>query len=90
MKAKKNQSTNAEENNEATVQRQSSSSCCSEDNFINGSQELNGGATSSSNSKGVETLNLNGKAKASRGSATDPQSLYARVSTSHCQNTNLF
>ncbi|XP_057502664.1 transcription factor bHLH84-like [Actinidia eriantha] len=78
VKAKKNQSTNAEENNEARVQRQSSSSCCSEDNFINGSQELNGRATSSSNSKGVETLNLNGKRKANRGSATDPQSLYAR------------
>ncbi|PIA33216.1 hypothetical protein AQUCO_04200162v1 [Aquilegia coerulea] len=42
----------------------------------NGSQELNGGGTSSS--KKSAALNLNGKARASRGSATDPQSLYAR------------
>jgi hypothetical protein len=35
----------------------------------NGSQENSGGTT----------LNSNGKTRASRGSATDPQSLYARV-----------
>ncbi|KAF5183206.1 Transcription factor protein [Thalictrum thalictroides] len=52
-----------------------SSSYSSEDDS-NASQELNGGATSSS--KKSAALNLNGKARAGRGSATDPQSLYAR------------
>lgn len=47
------------------------SSCCytSEDDS-NGSQELKGAAAA---------LNSNGKTRAGRGSATDPQSLYARV-----------
>lgn len=45
----------------------SSSSNISEDD--NASQENSGGTT----------LNSNGKTRASRGSATDPQSLYARV-----------
>lgn len=42
-------------------------------------QDINnsgGGATS--DTKASQALNLNGKARASRGSATDPQSLYAR------------
>ncbi|KAL2529570.1 uncharacterized protein Fot_22171 [Forsythia ovata] len=51
------------------------SSYNSEDD-CNGSQELNGGENSES--KGSAILNSNGKARASRGSATDPQSLYAR------------
>ncbi|XP_020547594.1 transcription factor bHLH54 [Sesamum indicum] len=55
--------------------RQSSSSCSSEDDS-NASQELNGG--SPSESKVSASLNSNGKARATRGSATDPQSLYAR------------
>ncbi|KAK4390434.1 Transcription factor [Sesamum angolense] len=55
--------------------RQSSSSCSSEDDS-NASQELNGG--SPSESKVTASLNSNGKARATRGSATDPQSLYAR------------
>ncbi|XP_020258735.1 transcription factor bHLH84-like [Asparagus officinalis] len=55
-----------------------SSSCCSEDDS-NTSQEKNGGENMGSGSKGKNAaLNLNGKARASRGSATDPQSLYAR------------
>lgn len=45
--------------------RQSSSSFCSEDES-NASHEANG-------------VNSSGKTRASRGSATDPQSLYARV-----------
>ncbi|KAG8654810.1 hypothetical protein MANES_05G181100v8 [Manihot esculenta] len=53
---------------------QSSSSCSSEED--NASQDSNRGA--SSDSKVSETLNSNGKTRASRGSATDPQSLYAR------------
>ncbi|KAK4424262.1 Transcription factor [Sesamum alatum] len=70
---------NDEDNNNNTssmLHRQSSSGCCSEDDS-NASQELNGVASSSS-SKGCGALNVNGKARASRGSATDPQSLYAR------------
>ncbi|XP_042516145.1 transcription factor RSL2-like [Macadamia integrifolia] len=72
---KLNLNSNDEEENAATGQ--TSSSDCSEDDS-NASQELNGaGATSSS--KGSEALNLlKGKTRASRGSATDPQSLYAR------------
>ncbi|OMO70758.1 hypothetical protein COLO4_28517 [Corchorus olitorius] len=50
---------------------QSSSSCSSEDEIV--SQDNNG-----SDSKPSPALNLNGKTRATRGSATDPQSLYAR------------
>ncbi|XP_027094953.1 uncharacterized protein [Coffea arabica] len=53
---------------------QSSCSYSSEDDS-NASQESNGGEAS--DNKGP-ALNLNGKTRASRGSATDPQSLYAR------------
>ncbi|XP_022772440.1 transcription factor bHLH84-like [Durio zibethinus] len=52
-----------------------SSSTFSSDND-NVSQDTNGVATS--DSKASLVLNLNGKTRASRGSATDPQSLYAR------------
>ncbi|KAA8528464.1 hypothetical protein F0562_035819 [Nyssa sinensis] len=54
-----------------------SSSCYSSEDDSNASQELNGGANS--DSKGSAPLNSKGKTRASRGSATDPQSLYARV-----------
>ncbi|XP_061354261.1 transcription factor RSL2-like [Gastrolobium bilobum] len=63
----------AEETN-AGSDGQSSSSYTSEED--NASQENSGGATSAS--KSHVALNLNGKTRASRGSATDPQSLYAR------------
>ncbi|XP_059635456.1 transcription factor RSL2-like [Cornus florida] len=53
-----------------------SSTCYSSEDDSNASQELNGEATL--DSKGSAALNKNGKTKASRGSATDPQSLYAR------------
>ncbi|CAI9765610.1 unnamed protein product [Fraxinus pennsylvanica] len=62
-------------NNNAVLHRHSSSSCCSEDES-KASHELNGGVASGSNSKG------SGKTRASRGSATDPQSLYARLLSS--------
>ncbi|XP_073278660.1 uncharacterized protein [Primulina huaijiensis] len=55
------------------LMRHSTSSRSTEDDSAYGtSHELNGGLPSSSDSKG------SGKARASRGSATDPQSLYAR------------
>lgn len=49
------------------------------DNDSNASQEMNGGGSTSSCFKGSSVLNLSGKTRANRGSATDPQSLYARV-----------
>ncbi|GMN34940.1 hypothetical protein TIFTF001_004996 [Ficus carica] len=65
-----------EENNDNNtgVDGHSTSSYSSEDD--NASQETNGGAIS--DTKSLTAVNLNGKARASRGSATDPQSLYAR------------
>ena len=68
-----------EEDNNAGSDGQSSSSCSSEDDS-NASQELNG------ESKGSAALNSNGKTRASRGSATDPQSLYARVTINELSN----
>ncbi|XWS25528.1 hypothetical protein CRYUN_Cryun27aG0075700 [Craigia yunnanensis] len=53
---------------------QSSSTCSSEDDNV--FQDTNEVAIS--DSKASQVLNLNGKTRASRGSATDPQSLYAR------------
>ncbi|KAJ6310413.1 hypothetical protein OIU76_015189 [Salix suchowensis] len=69
-------SNNDEESN-AGLNGPASSGCCSEDES-NASHELNRGASSSLSSKGTATLNSSGKTRASRGAATDPQSLYAR------------
>ena len=71
--------TNNEEDGNAGLNGQSSA-CCSSEDDSNASQELNGGVTSSSKEAG---LNLNGKTRASRRAATDPQSLYARVTIYH-------
>ncbi|XP_015088484.1 transcription factor bHLH84-like [Solanum pennellii] len=62
-------------NNNTVLHRQSSFSCCSEDESNVSSYDIYGLA-SSDNSKGVSLPN--GKSRANRGSATDPQSLYAR------------
>ncbi|XP_004292132.1 PREDICTED: transcription factor bHLH85-like [Fragaria vesca subsp. vesca] len=58
--------------------RQTSSSCCSEDDSI--VYEVSGGfsPTSSLSPKEDAVPDLNGKSRARRGSASDPQSLYAR------------
>ncbi|GER36909.1 basic helix-loop-helix (bHLH) DNA-bindingsuperfamily protein [Striga asiatica] len=68
MKLKKCDDDNVEghdnNNNMKMIHGQSSSSCCSEDDSMG--------------SKGSGPHNSNGKTRASRGSATDPQSLYAR------------
>ncbi|XP_073275482.1 uncharacterized protein [Primulina huaijiensis] len=64
----------AEEENIAALtngRRQSSSSFSSEDNHSNASQDHDAASNS-------ELKNSKGKARANRGSATDPQSLYAR------------
>ncbi|KAI0503754.1 hypothetical protein KFK09_014695 [Dendrobium nobile] len=58
-----------------------SSSCYSSEDEANTSQELNGGdgtSTRTSLNRSMVSLNSNGKKRAGRGSATDPQSLYAR------------
>lgn len=77
--SKKNQkvdlATDEEESN-AALYGQNSSSYYSQEDSID-SQEINGGMSSSS--KASAALNSDGKTRASRGSATDPQSLYARV-----------
>ncbi|XP_052194612.1 transcription factor bHLH84-like [Diospyros lotus] len=84
VKAKKNQkrSSSIDEGNNGEPNRQASSSrsSCSSEDGANSCQELNGGVTSSSSPKGAAAaaLNLSGKRRANRGSATDPQSLYAR------------
>ncbi|KAK8940664.1 Transcription factor bHLH84 [Platanthera zijinensis] len=63
----------------ATAPVVQSSSCYSSEDETNFSEEFNGGGGSMSTSpKGSASLNLNGKTRAGRGSATDPQSLYAR------------
>ncbi|KAJ4837007.1 hypothetical protein Tsubulata_045184 [Turnera subulata] len=79
--SKKNQKVSSPNGNEeekisngGPVDGQTTCSYCSEDD--NASQDSNGGA--SSDSKVSEVLNSNGKTRAGRGSATDPQSLYAR------------
>ncbi|XP_030475529.2 transcription factor bHLH84-like [Syzygium oleosum] len=56
---------------------QSLSTCFSEDDSSS-SLELNRGATSNLTPNETASLSPNGKTRASRGSATDPQSLYAR------------
>ncbi|KAB1208377.1 Transcription factor bHLH84 [Morella rubra] len=67
---------NIEGDDNLGLERQSSSSCSSEDDS-NASHELNG-ATPSSSAKENAPLNLKGKTRARRGSASDPQSVYAR------------
>lgn len=81
MKLKKcpklNDFTEDSNNNNSLLPRPSSGNCFSEDNS-NASHEMQG-VTFSSSSKDHGALNISGKARTARGSATDPQSLYARV-----------
>ncbi|KAK1555571.1 hypothetical protein Q3G72_028344 [Acer saccharum] len=82
VQSKKNQNLSPKANHEGDQESnigtgsdgQSSTSYSSEDD--NTITTNVGGATSDSKASGA--LNINGKARASRGSATDPQSLYAR------------
>ncbi|KAI3903268.1 hypothetical protein MKW98_031922 [Papaver atlanticum] len=77
--AKKNQKgSKEEEEDEADAGlNKHSSSCSGSEDESNAPQEPNGGSVSKT-SKKSGALNLSGKTRASRGSATDPQSLYAR------------
>ncbi|KAG9130225.1 hypothetical protein Leryth_004291 [Lithospermum erythrorhizon] len=85
VKAKKNRMLASSEDdegekNEAIFQKQNSvlSRTSIDEVDSNAFQETKGGATSSPYPKGDEVENLRGKTRASRGAATDPQSLYAR------------
>ncbi|KAI3431038.1 BHLH domain-containing protein [Psidium guajava] len=67
---------NDEENGNGQGNNQSSSACCSEEESSASHEQNAAGAIASS--KEPSMLNLSRKTRASRGSATDPQSLYAR------------
>ncbi|XP_041013761.1 transcription factor bHLH84 [Juglans microcarpa x Juglans regia] len=76
--SEKNKKTGSnEEDSNPGIGEQSSGSFSSEDDCT-ASQELNGGASSGLSRKIPASPDLNGKTRASRGSTTDPQSLYAR------------
>ncbi|KAI3860204.1 hypothetical protein MKX03_022510 [Papaver bracteatum] len=78
--AKKNQKGSKEGEEEGDTDaglNKHSSSCSGSEDESNAPQEPNGGSVSET-SKMSGALNLSGKTRASRGSATDPQSLYAR------------
>ncbi|XP_072993003.1 uncharacterized protein [Typha latifolia] len=76
-RAKNSESKKDQENSNADFNGQSSS-CYSSEDDSSASQEQNGGTNASSSLKSSISLNSNGKTRAGRGSATDPQSLYAR------------
>ncbi|MCL7051007.1 hypothetical protein MKW94_011519 [Papaver nudicaule] len=67
VRSKKSKKQSPSSNDEE--ERQTTSSSCSSEEDSNSSQE---------EPKESSVINMNGKARASRGSATDPQSLYAR------------
>ena len=69
QKSVKNARSKKAQKNAGTSEEALSNASCSSEDESNTSQELNEGACSSSK----------GKTRAGRGSATDPQSLYARV-----------
>ncbi|XP_074366640.1 uncharacterized protein LOC141707397 [Apium graveolens] len=82
VKAKKNQKiemTSCTKNKEknAAVQTRGSSSCSSDNDPIATDEQI-GVASNSSDSKEVTNFSSNGEMRVVRGSATDPQSLYAR------------
>ncbi|XP_078164495.1 uncharacterized protein LOC144559351 [Carex rostrata] len=68
-----------DEEGDGELNAHSSSTYSSEDDS-NESQEINGGRRASNSKKSAST-SQNGKPRAGRGSATDPQSLYARVTS---------
>ncbi|KAK1385698.1 BHLH domain-containing protein [Heracleum sosnowskyi] len=70
------------------LEKQSSSGCSSENDSI-ALHELNGITSNSSESKEAKTVNSSGQLRAVRGSATDPQSLYARMRKSGKVNCKL-
>jgi hypothetical protein len=83
-KAKEAQNTDEEESNESTADGMSSIDYNSDDDS-NGS-----GNSGIRMKKSPATLKQGGKTRAGRGSATDPQSLYARVLHLHFWRTFFF
>ncbi|KAK8552027.1 hypothetical protein V6N13_120458 [Hibiscus sabdariffa] len=79
VRSDKNRKNNLNGNEESNIgsNGQSSSTSCSDDDNVS-QDNPNGGVLATSDSKAAQALNLNGRKRASRGSATDPQSLYAR------------
>ncbi|KAK7280260.1 hypothetical protein RJT34_25322 [Clitoria ternatea] len=78
-KPKSASTSNTEEGGSPGLQGQSLSSCCSEDDDSNASQDLNVVGSSSLSLEDSTGQKLKGKKSTSnRGSATDPQSVYAR------------
>ncbi|XP_039052724.1 transcription factor RSL2-like [Hibiscus syriacus] len=79
LQSNKNRKNNLNGNEESNIgsDGQSSSTFTSDDDNVS-QDNTNGGVLATSYSKAAQALNLNGKKRASRGSATDPQSLYAR------------
>ncbi|GMI91092.1 hypothetical protein HRI_002778500 [Hibiscus trionum] len=75
-KNRKNDLHGSEESNIGSDGQSSSTSSSDDDNVSQ--DNPNEGVLATSESKAAQALNLNGKKRASRGSATDPQSLYAR------------
>lgn len=65
--------------NGAMMSRQNSSTTFCSEEESNCADQDGGGEDSSKEEDASKALNLNGKTRASRGAATDPQSLYARV-----------
>jgi len=71
--------------NGAMMSRQNSSTTfCTEEESNCADQDGGGEDSSSKEDDPSKALNLNGKTRASRGAATDPQSLYARVNCFVC------
>ncbi|KAL1342799.1 hypothetical protein HN51_029303 [Arachis hypogaea] len=68
---------NIKEEDRCPGQGENLSCSCSEDD-LDTCRELNEGESSSLSLKNSKGLQLNGKSRSSRGSATDPQSIYAR------------
>lgn len=86
-KSKKvNRNENKAEEANTSIDGHNSSGYTSEEQ--NMCEENSGGASAAS--KSTVSLNSNGKKRASRGSATDPQSLYARVIINFFISTNAF
>ncbi|KAG4200411.1 hypothetical protein ERO13_A05G209601v2 [Gossypium hirsutum] len=75
VQLKKNNLNGSEESTIGSDGQSSSTSSSDDDNVCRDTNEV---ALATSDPKASQAVNLNGKKRASRGSATDPQSLYAR------------
>lgn len=76
VQLKKNNLNGSEESTIGSDGQSSSTSSSDDDNVCRDTNEV---GLATSDPKASQAVDLNGKKRASRGSATDPQSLYARV-----------